>query len=428
MIVELPTPLSRGALLAAAHAASGRGGALLLGDGWTSDALVVDPLDELRVPHGTPLAAVASLVAARCDGPRSPGWNGRPAGPRAVGYLAYEAARDLERPAWSRVETRPPPIGAAAIVRTYAATLVRDPHTGRAAIEGDDRNSIEALRALLASPPVTPRVVTLTPVDDDASHAARIERALALIAAGDLYQVNLARELSGRAEGTAAELLAGLLGRATARFGAALDLDDHLVVSSSPELFLDVDGRALCTSPIKGTRPRGVDAETDEALARALDADPKERAELTMVVDLERNDLGRVAAIGSVRAGTPYAARSRTVHHRVCDVRARAAEGVGLAQILAAMLPSGSVTGAPKVRAMEVIAELERSRRGVYCGALFGFGRDHRLQANMAIRTLIVDLRTGEASYHSGGGIVAGSDPGREVAETLWKSRQVVAQ
>ncbi len=428
MIVELPNPLPRGALLGAAHAARGRGGALLLGDGWTSDALVVDPIDELRVPHGTPLAAVTAAVAARCGGPRRAGWNGRPAGPRAVGYLAYEAARDLERPAWSRVDTRPPPIGQAAVVRTYAAALVRDPHTGRAAIEGDDRDSIEALRALLGHEAPTPCGLALTPVDDDATHAARIERVLALVAAGDLYQVNVARELVGRAEGSAAELLAGLLQRASARFGAALDLDDHLVASSSPELFLSVEGRALTTAPIKGTRPRGLDAETDAALAHALEVDPKERAELTMVVDLERNDLGRVAEIGSVRAGLPYSARSRTVHHRVCDVRARAAEGQGLAEILAAMLPSGSVTGAPKVRAMEVIAELERSRRGIYCGAIFGVGRDHRLQASMAIRTLVVDRRTGAASYHSGGGIVAGSEPGREVAETLWKSRQVVAQ
>jgi anthranilate/para-aminobenzoate synthase component I len=316
----------------------------------------------------------------------------------------------------------------AAVVRRHAAAVVRDPVTGRAAIEGDDARSVAALRALLESSLPTPRPVTLAPVDDDATHAARIEEALRRIAAGDLYQVNLARELRGAAEGTAPALLAGLLGRTSARFGIAMELGDHLVASSSPELFLDVQGRVVWTQPIKGTRPRGADAAEDRALAAGLDADPKERAELTMVVDLERNDLGRVARVGSVRVGPPHLVASRTVHHRVCDVRATLAEGLGLQELLAATLPSGSVTGAPKVRAMEVIADLEATRRGLYCGALFAAGRDGWFRASMAIRTLVVDPRAGVASYHSGGGIVAGSVPSREVAETLWKSRQVVAQ
>lgn len=428
MIVELPRPLPRAALFAAAHAAHGRGATLLVGDGWWHDALVVDPVDELRVPVGASLVEVSRACAARLSYAPEAGFAGRPAGPRAVGYLAFEAARDLERPAWTRPERRPPPIGVAAIVRRHAAAVVRDPVTGRAAIEGDDARAIASLRALLEAAAPAPRAVALAPIDDDAAHAARVAEALRLIAAGDLYQVNLARELRGGADGTAPALLAGLLGRTTARFGAAMELGDHLVASSSPELFLDVVGRRVWTQPIKGTRPRGADATEDAAQAAGLDADPKERAELTMVVDLERNDLGRVARVGSVRVGPPHLVASKTVHHRVCDVRATLAEGVGWEDLLVATLPSGSVTGAPKVRAMEVIANLEATRRGLYCGALFAAGRDGWLRASMAIRTLVVDVRAGVASYHSGGGIVAGSSPSREVAETLWKSRQVVAE
>ncbi len=428
MILELPGPWPRAALLGAAQAAVGRRPALLLGDGWCADALAIDPIAALSIPFGA--MSLEELTRAVCGvaGPSaSAGWNGGRAGPRAIGYVAYEGARDLERSRWTPNETRPSPLGVAAVLHTYAAVATRDPRTGRIVLEADDAASAATLRALLheATTP-TPRLVSLRPTDTDDAHASRVTRALELIAAGDLYQVSLARELRGHADGTAAELLAGMLARTTASFGAALELDDHLVVSSSPELFLDVVGDRLRTTPIKGTRPRGLDAKSDAILAQALDSDPKERAELTMVVDLERNDLGRVARIGSVRVGEPHLVRSRTVHHRVCDVFAR--RGTPLSEVLAAMLPSGSVTGAPKVRAMEVIAALEATRRGLYCGAIVAFGRDGALRSSMAIRTLVVDRTTRMASYHSGGGIVAGSDPSREVAETLWKARQVMAQ
>lgn len=425
MIRELGR-LSRETMLAAARAAEqdGRGVALLTGAGWEGSQLAIDPVEELRIEHGDDaLDRVADALDA-LDAEPGAGWAGRAPSSRYVGYIAYEAARSLERPRFRR-ETRPAPIGAAMVLRRYAAVARRD-ESGIVAIEGDDARAIDALAELLRRehPALVPAALELSPVDSDEDHRRRIERALALIAAGDVYVVNVARTFGGHTEALATELLGALLARTTAPFAAALDLGDHALACSSPELFLDVAGSVVRTSPIKGTRPRGVDARTDRANIEDLARDPKEAAELTMVVDLERNDLGRVAEVGSVRV--PHAPRidtTRTVHHRVSDVVARSSRSVGA--IVRATFPSGSVTGAPKVRAMEVIAELERDRRGVYCGAILSVARDGRARAAMAIRTVVVDRGRGVAVYQAGGGVVESSDPAREVRETLWKARQV---
>jgi anthranilate/para-aminobenzoate synthase component I len=180
------------------------------------------------------------------------------------------------------------------------------------------------------------------------------------------------------------------------------------------------DGR-LWTAPIKGTRPRAADPALDAELIRELDSDPKEIAELTMIIDVERSDLGRLAIPGSVRLVQPPTVVSHeSVHHRVATIEALLPAATPRAAILSAMLPSGSVTGAPKVRAMQIIAELEAHRRGVYTGA-FGFLKhDGTLELGMAIRTLTVQGDAGE--YFAGGGIVADSVPEREVEETSWKA------
>lgn len=415
MIRELG-PVPRARLLAAAAAADrdGRGVTVLDGDGWDGTIVAVDPIDEVRVAFGDDLAAVARelnrhVLAA------APGWNGLRAAPRTFGYVAYEAARSLERPSWRAPDTRPDPIGAAMILRRYAGVIRRDARTGIAAVEGD------VDLALAGS--IAPASLDLSPVDDDAAHAARIRRAIELIANGDLYVVNLARTFEGRTDATATELLATMLSRTSAPYAAAMSFGDHALASTSPELFLDIHNNIIKTTPIKGTRPRGVDAASDRARVLELAADPKERAELTMIVDLERNDLGRVADVGSVRV--PSDARietTQTVHHRMCDVVARSSRSLG--SIVTALFPSGSVTGAPKIRAMEVIADLERDRRGAYCGAIFALGAGYA-RAAMAIRTVLVER--GRAVYHAGGGIVDGSDPDREVAETMWKARQVLS-
>jgi anthranilate/para-aminobenzoate synthase component I len=215
--------------------------------------------------------------------------------------------------------------------------------------------------------------------------------------------------------------------RSPAPFAAALALPSLDVISTSPELLLRTfpDGR-VWTTPIKGTRPRGSDAASDDAKVRELENDPKERAELAMVVDVERNDLGRIARPGTVRQlGDPAVHTHATLHHRSVDLVAHVRPGVTRAELFRAMIPSGSVTGAPKVRAMELIAELEAERRGLYTGAIGSVAHDGTVELSMAIRTLT--LREGVGRYFAGGGIVADSDPEREVDETRWKALQVLA-
>jgi anthranilate/para-aminobenzoate synthase component I len=259
----------------------------------------------------------------------------------------------------------------------------------------------------------------------DDAHRDRIERALELIVEGQIYQVNLARRFNFRLEGRSVDLVRRLVRTARAPFAFALELEGLTVAGSSPELLLAVDTRGrLETAPIKGTRPRGLDAAADARLAAELDADPKERAELSMVIDVERNDLGRVACTGSVRVrGEPRVETFGSVHHRVATVSAQLRPSINRRALLEAVLPSGSVTGAPKIRAMEVIGRLEASRRGLYTGG-FGFlAHDGSMRLGMAIRTLT--RRDGVAHYFAGGGIVADSDPSREVIETGWKAVQM---
>jgi anthranilate/para-aminobenzoate synthase component I len=188
----------------------------------------------------------------------------------------------------------------------------------------------------------------------------------------------------------------------------------------------------VLTSPIKGTRPRDPDRTRDQATARELASDPKERAELAMVIDVERNDLGSVAQTGSVRVvGEPRVVPCGGVWHRMADVTAQLDIKHDRAALLRAMTPSGSVTGAPKVRAMEVIAELEADRRGLYTGALGYVAHDGSMTLSMAIRTLVLGRGSRnlerEASYFAGGGIVVDADPRQELQETEWKAQQLLA-
>lgn len=363
--------------------------------------------------------------------------------PRWIGVVPYEALRAIERPAWRPTEARPAPSLTRPVWLRYPAVVVVDQRAGTVAAVGQRREDAATLAAkvrealALAARP-SPHRVSLAVSDFDAPerHLERILHAKELIFAGELYQVNLARKLCVTFDESpsAAErltLFERLARAAPTPLGAYLELPGGTtVLSTSPELLLLVEPSAagaldrLTTIPIKGTRPRGADADDDAALARALDADPKERAELTMIVDVERNDLGRVARTGSVRVvRAPHVVTHRTVHHRQAVLVARARPGLSRRELLGAMLPSGSVTGAPKVRAMEVIASLEPARRGLYTGAIGYVGYDDRLELAMAIRTLVLDGAAGE--YLTGGGIVADSDPASELAETRWKAAQL---
>ncbi len=351
-----------------------------------------------------------------------------------MGIIPYEATRGIERSGWTRSpdDRLPPPIARPAWSR-YDAVLRVDHASGRVVVEADDDRAAQRLAQQLERGDRSARPFDVRPLppferDPEARHAERIREVLRRIAAGDVYQVNVARaiDLELRA-GDPLDVFLALYEASPAPYGFFADFGAACVCAASPELALEVRGDRIRTAPIKGTRPRGRDARTDGDLARALDADAKERAELTMATDLHRNDLGRVAAIGSVRVlGEPRVVGSKTVWSRVSEVVARREPGTTLEMIARAVLPCGSVTGAPKVRAMEIIAELEPLRRGAYTGAFGYVSRDNDLVLAMAIRTLeVTERRWGR--FGTGGGIVADSDPVREVDETRWKSTQLAA-
>jgi anthranilate/para-aminobenzoate synthase component I len=308
-----------------------------------------------------------------------------------------------------------------------------DQVAGDACIEADDDAAADRLLGAIgpfAEPPGPFHVRAQPPDEPDAAHLDRIRKALGLIAGGDLYQVNLARRINLSIRGDLLALFASLLDAAPAPWGFFQDLGASVVCASSPELALSVQGAAMRSCPIKGTRPRGRDAVEDLERARELDADPKERAELVMSVDVHRNDLGSVAVPGSVQlAGEPRVLAGRTVWSRVAEVTAARAPGIGTDAILRACLPAGSVTGAPKVRAMEVIADLEPWRRGAYTGVFGYLGRGGAVTLAMAIRTIEVEKGRDEhrGVYFTGGGIVADSVPERELEETRWKAKQLDA-
>jgi anthranilate/para-aminobenzoate synthase component I len=347
--------------------------------------------------------------------------------PRWIGLLPYEARRALERgPA---DDARPTPDLVAPRWIRYGSFIKI---TNKIEIFSSTSREVDevekSLTRGLARASIRPHGVTLrlTRAEPGAAHETRIRRALELIAAGEIYQVNLARRFELDVEGDAFALLEALCPAGLTRHAAALEWPDLRVAAATPELFLSFGAdRRVRTAPIKGTRPRVADPARDQALARSLDEDPKERAELAMVIDVERNDLGRLARTGSVvLEAPPHVESYESVHHRLATVAAELRPGVGRAELLEAMLPSGSVTGAPKIRAMEVIRDLEPVRRGLYTGAVGYLREDGGLELGMAIRTLTV--RDGQGSYFAGGGIVADSQPRREVEETLWKARRLI--
>jgi len=269
--------------------------------------------------------------------------------------------------------------------------------------------------------PPPPAASFETEAEPDAYRAA-VADVVARIAAGELFQANIARAWTGRLRADADPFDVFLrlqAGRASA-YGAFWRLGGRALVSNSPELFLDFDGRRIETRPIKGTRPRGADAAADAALAAELLASGKDRAENLMIVDLMRNDLARAAQPGSVRVERLFEIETLpTVHHLVSTVTAQAAPGVGPGQVLAAAFPPGSITGAPKHQAMKVIAGHEPPR-GPWCGSLFLLGDGGALTASVLIRTAAFERDDAGWRYRTlaGAGIVADSDPAAELAET----------
>jgi aminodeoxychorismate synthase component I len=254
-----------------------------------------------------------------------------------------------------------------------------------------------------------------------AEFEARVARAKEYIAAGDVYQVNLAQKFTTPFAGNAYRLFEHLLARSPAPGGAFLDFGDTRILSASPELFLRIRGRHITTRPIKGTRPRDRDPLRDEQLAFELQTDPKELAELIMITDLERNDLGQICEYGSVTV-TSLAQLERfpQVFHLVSTVEGHLRPEIDALDAVRACIPGGSISGAPKKRACEIIAEIEPCARGIYTGLIGYFDASGDATFSLAIRTMVQE---GDALHFSvGSGITAGSVPASEYDETLHKA------
>jgi para-aminobenzoate synthetase component 1 len=349
-----------------------------------------------------------------------------------IGYFGYDLAPRLERlPRKAPRDSRLPDIRLA----LYDTAVTIDHASGAVELWAHDllgegataaeRRFRDWRRALAKAGPSLVRGSQLGPLESNFSreeyHAA-VGRVLEYIAAGDIFQANLSQRFEARGRPEPLDLYLRLKRKSPAPFAAFLRWDDRAVVSASPEWFYQTRGDRLVTRPIKGTRPRGRDHVEDERLADELRRSLKDRAELTMIVDLERNDLGRVCRFGSVRVIDPLRVESfAQVHHLIATVEGNIRPGLGPIDVVRAVFPGGSITGAPKIRAMEIIDELEPNRRSLYTGAIGYFSRGGASGFNIAIRTMLVE--GDRVSFQVGGGIVADSDPGAEYLETLHKGR-----
>jgi para-aminobenzoate synthetase component I len=352
----------------------------------------------------------------------------------AIGYFGYDLGRRLERlPVLAAADVPMPDLA----VGVYDWAVVVDHDACRTWLVGAGRDprtfaSWDALVARLERRDPVRAAAPFRVLSRASSSFSRSEYADAFrsvqrhIRDGDCYQVNLTQRFQARAEGDAWHAYLKLREINPAPFAAYLDLPDGKVLSSSPELFLRVTGDRVETKPIKGTRPRSADRARDRALAEELRASPKDRAENVMIVDLLRNDLGKTCAPGSIRVSKLFDIESfASVHHLVSTVEGRLAAGKHALDLLEGCFPGGSITGAPKLRAMQIIEELEPQRRGVYCGCIGYVGYDGNLDLNIAIRTLV---QHGDSIYAwAGGGVVADSNVDAEYQESLDKAAAMLA-
>ena len=393
-----------------------------------------------RLPGETVLAALgAALGRFRAEGRE--GQAPTPYGPGWIGYVGYEFGRYLERlPGRAVRDTSLPDVHLA----FYDAVAVYDAIEKRWHLTWlDDGRGLspagEALRdVVLHAQPIEagPIRAEEAPAAAMSAAAARsnftpeeyrraVGRCVEYIAAGDIFQVNLSQRFTVPEAPEPLAIYQVLRRRNPAWYSAMLLLGESAVLCSSPELFLRLRGRKVLTRPIKGTRPRVGDPAADAAAAAELVASEKDNAELAMIIDLLRNDLGRVCRFGTVRVPNRRELETHpTVFHLVGSVVGELREGIGPAELLAATFPGGSITGAPKIRAMEIIDELEGVARGVYTGSVGWFGANGDAELNIVIRTVVWDH--GTAYVQVGGGIVADSTPQGEYQETLDKARALL--
>lgn len=398
-----------------------------------------DPVDQFTHDARNPTSVLKALGRHVADYPQV-------AGPVAatpfvggwIGYITYEAGAEMERV----VEvTRHEPSLLSAKFCLYDAAALYDHNMDQWYLIAVDwpaplrerRPSVAARLAALhdrlaqasappeAAPPAPPRPSTLVASISRDAYLARVERIQRWIEAGDVYQVNLTQRFTADADTDPLSLYRRLRRMNPSSHAALLPWAGAAIVSASPELFLDLrDGRVV-TRPIKGTRPRTGDAPLDAIHQRQLGQSDKERAELAMIVDLMRNDLGRVCAFGSIRVTDPGRIEQHpTVFHRVATIEGMLSPGRDWLDLLRASFPGGSVTGAPKIRAMQIIDEIEETPRGVYCGSIGWIGLDGSMSMNIAIRTML--QTRSKVHIYAGGAIVADSEPEQEYEEMLAKA------
>lgn len=337
------------------------------------------------------------------------------------GWVGYEAARAFD-PALAVVPTD----GTAFADLPLAWFAVAD---GRRAVDTPVDAPVDASlsgRLVGASPSGRVHLRAWEPATSAFDHARAVARVQDHIAAGDTYQVNLTFRLSADFDGSPEDLYRQLVASQSGGYGAFLDTGDWVVASASPELFFEMGDGVVTCRPMKGTASRGPTLRRDRAHRRWLAESHKNRAENVMIVDMVRNDLARVAEVGGVDVPELFTLEKYdTLWQLTSTVTARTRPGIGLVDVFAALFPSASITGAPKVSTSRIIAELEPLPRGVYCGAI-GFGGPSasgpRWTFNVAIRTVTIDRRTGRAHYGTGGGITIDSNPADEHAEAMLKA------
>jgi para-aminobenzoate synthetase component 1 len=359
----------------------------------------------------------------------------------AVGYLSYDLCHFIERLPSTAIDD----LGLLECYLAFYDAIIAFDHlegktyiasTGFPEMEEAKRirkatQRLDELRAMLAEvprPEVALKNTKKTKLCSNFTHEEYV-KAVAIareyICAGDIFQVNLSQRFEVDLPIAPYELYRRLRLINPAPFAGYLGFDDVTVASSSPERFLRLRGDIVQTRPIKGTRPRGKSAAEDEALSWELLQSIKDRAENVMIVDLERNDLGRVCCYGTVRVRELWTLeRYATVFHLTSTVEGRLRQGKNCIDLLKATFPGGSITGAPKVRAMEIIDELEPTKRGVYTGSIGYLSFNGEMDLNIVIRTFVI--KDGKAYFQVGGGIVYDSDPEAEYVETLDKAKALI--
>ncbi|GLK71034.1 aminodeoxychorismate synthase component I [Ancylobacter dichloromethanicus] len=390
--------------------------------------------------EGAPLEALRARLKAYAQ-PRLPGEAGFQAG--AAGYVAYEAGRLFDRFPTPQPEPGEGPevdFGFYDVVATFDVVAKRAflistgwPESAPARRARRARERLAEASARLAAPeaPLGPPVTVegWRSNFDAEGYRRAVARVIDYIRAGDIFQANFTQRFEAMAGSLDPLALYDRLRRANpATFAALIAGEDRIIASSSPERFVKLQGGEVETRPIKGTVPRSVEPTLDAFRGRELTASEKDRAENVMIVDLLRNDLSRVCRPGTVKVPRLCGLETyANVHHLVSVVTGTLQEGRDGLDLMAASFPGGSITGAPKIRAMEIIRELEGRPRGVYCGSIGYIGFDGTMDFNIAIRTVTVEKGPGgfNASFGVGGGITTLSDPAAEHAESLTKAERL---